>query len=151
MNKKIYITISILISAVILFIVADYYSMFGVKQVEKFDFTEINFNTVDEESGAPVEGVKVRCFQKNNNNACTQRDSGQISIVSINVPVQKIVTQSILFEQDVEIKKTKDPKIHVMFIHQDYANPVETIFVEELLELKDKNIIVKMPKSIRNQ
>ena len=130
---------------------ADYYSMFGVKQVEKFDFTEINFNTVDEESGAPVEGVKVRCFQKNNNNACTQRDSGQISIVSINVPVQKIVTQSVLFEQDVEIKKTKDPKIHVMFIHQDYANPVETIFVEELLELKDKNIIVKMPKSIRNQ
>jgi len=151
MNKKKYITISILISAVILFIVADYYSMFGVKQIEKFDFTEINFNTVDEESGAPVEGVKVRCFQKKNNNACTQRNSGQISIVSINIPVQKIVTQSILFEQDVEIKKTKDPKIHVMFIHQDYASPVETLFVEELLELKDKNIIVKMPKSIRNQ
>lgn len=136
------------VTLVILFVIADYFSLFGIKEKEKFDLVELNFVTIDEETGAPVNDVKARCFQKNNNNACTQREGVGINSVSINIPVQKIYTHSILFEKNARIKKTADPKVHIMFIHKDYANPVETVFVDELPALKERKITIKMPKSI---
>ena len=138
----------ILLVASLLFVIADYFSLFGVKEIEKFDLVELNFVTIDEENGAPVTEVKARCFQKKNNNACALREGTGINSVSINIPVQKIQTRSILFEKEVRIKKTADPKIHIMFIHKDYANPVETIFIDELSALKERTITIKMPKSI---
>ena len=150
MNKKIFILTGLLFVAILLFVIADYFSLFGVKETEKYDLAELNFITIDEETGAPVSDVKVRCFQKKNNNACTQRETVGVNTVSINIPVQKIQTHSILFEKDVRVKKTADPKVHVMFIHKDYANPVETVFVDELLDLNERKITIKMPKSIGN-
>jgi hypothetical protein len=149
MNKA-YIIIGALLTVIIVFVTCDYFTLFGTKLVEKLDFIEMNFKTFDEVSGASVLDVKVRCFQRNNNNACAQRDSGRAGIVSINIPVQKIVTQSILFDQDVKVRETSDPKLHIMFIHPDYARPVETIYVEEFQELSERVMRVSMPKSMRN-
>ncbi len=148
--NKINIIIGSLLTVVIIFVTCDYFSLFGTKEVEKLGFIEMNFKTVDETSGARVTDVKVRCFQNNNNNACAHRDSGRAGIVSINIPVQKIVTQSILFDKDFKIRETSDPKLHIMFIHPDYAHPVETIYVEEFQKLAAQEMVVPMPKPISN-
>jgi len=128
----------------------DYFALFGTSQNEKTDCIELNFRTIDENTGALVTDAHVKCFQMMNRNACTQRDSGRAGIVSINIPVQKIITRSILFEKNSRIRETDDPKVHVMFIHEDYANPVETIYVHELPELTTKIMTVSMPKPMRN-
>lgn len=150
MNNKVILIIGSLVIFIIFFVIGDYFSLFGIKEVEKYDLEELNFLTIDEETGAPVNDVKARCFQKKNNNACTQREASGINTVSINIPVQKIQTRTLLFEKDVRIKQTADPKVHIMFIHKDYANPVETVFVDELPDIKERKITIKMPKSLRD-
>ena len=145
-----HIVANLVITAAILFVLGDYLALFGTREVEKTDFVQLNFKTIDEETGSLVTGAHVRCFQMKNSNACTQRDSGKSGIVSINIPVQKIITHSILFEKNSQIRETDDPKVHVMFTHQDYANPVETVYIKELHQLTTQIMTVSMPKPMRN-
>ena len=147
MEKK-YIVIAIILVIFSTIIIGDYYALFGVRQVNKADFIEMNFKTIDEESGRRIAEVKARCFQKGNKNACTQRDSGKRGIVSVNIPVQKIITKSFLFDHDVKLSDDTESKIHIMFFVQDYANTVETIYMDELLDLATSELSVQMPKSI---
>ncbi|MBI4005063.1 MAG: hypothetical protein HY356_00230 [Gammaproteobacteria bacterium] len=148
--KKIYIIAALAGMAFILFIMGDYFSLFGTRQDEITDFIELNFKTIDEETGALVTDAHVRCFQMKNHNACVQRESGQAGIVSINLPVQKIITRSILFEKNIQLRETEDPKVHIMFNHDAYASPVETIYIQGLPELTTKVMTVSMPKPMRN-
>ena len=132
-------------------VAADYFALFGTRVTQKADFIELHFNTIDEEQGFKVTGVKIRCFRKGTNDACTQRESGKAGVVSINVPVRLKIVKSWLFEQEVTILAPDDPKLHVMFIHNDYAHTVETIFYDEFFELTNKDMVVPLAKSIRNQ
>jgi hypothetical protein len=151
MIKKIFFITGIIFVLTTVFVAGDYYSLFGEKQIVNHDFIILNFKTIDEETGALVIDVKTRCFQTNNRDACTQRNSHKLGLVSINVPMQKIITKSYLFNHDSKIRETLDPKLHVMFIHPDYASPVETIYVDEFEEISKKEMVVSMPKSIRQQ
>ena len=135
----------------LVFVIGDYFVLFGTHVVNRYEFLEMNFKPVDGETGSPVLDVHVRCFQKNNHNACTERDSHKTGILLINIPVTKQVTKSILFQQDTRIQDALDPKLHIMFIHNDYANPVETYQIAELPLFANDLIVVAMPKSIFNK
>lgn len=149
MNKKQIIIISSILSLMLLiFVIGDYFTLFGTHVVDRYDFVELNFKPVDEKTGSPVINVHVRCFQKNNHNACTERDSHKTGILLINIPIIKQVTKSILFQHDIKMQDTMDPKLHIMFIHPDYANPVETYLVSEIPLYRNELIVVKMPKSV---
>ena len=147
-NKQIVIVSSIISLILLIFVSGDYFALFGTHVVNRYEFIEMNFKPVDEESGSPVINVHVRCFQKNNHNACTERDSHKTGILLINIPIIKQVTKSILFQQDIKMQSTMDPKLHIMFIHPDYANPVETYLVSEIPSYRNELVVVKMPKSI---
>ena len=142
---KLFKSISLIL---LIFVSGDYFALFGTHVVNRYEFIEMNFKPVDEESGSPVINVHVRCFQKNNNNACTERESHKTGILLINIPIIKQVTKSILFQQDIKMQSTMDPKLHIMFIHPDYANPVETYLVSEIPSYRNELVVVKMPKSI---
>ena len=152
MKKNPVIIISSIISLVLLvFVIGDYFSLFGTHIVNRYDFMEMNFKPVDEETGSPVLDVHVRCFQKNNHNACTERDSHKTGILLINIPVIKQVTKTILFQHDIKMQDTLDPKLHIMFIHPDYANPVETYLISEISSFSNELIVVPMPRSVFNE
>ena len=148
--KKIIILISILLIIVTGIVTADYFGLFGTRVVQKADFIELHFNTIDEEQGFKLTDVKIRCFRKGTNDACTQRDSGKAGVVSINIPVRLKIVKSWLFEQETSIIPPDDPKLHIMFIHNDYSHTVETLFYDEFFQLAQKYLVVPMPKSIRN-
>jgi len=126
---------------------ADYFALFGATNTEQLDLITMNFITVDEETGALVAGVHARCFQSNNRNACTERGGGDPGTVSISIPVMKTVTKSYLFVQNVTLRDTEDPKLRIMFVHPDYANPVESFLVSELSGQSARPLTVAMPKS----
>lgn len=150
-KKQIIIISSIIFLVLLLFVIGDYFALFGTHVVNRYEFMEMNFKPVDGETGSPVLDVHVRCFQKNNHNACTERESHMTGILLINIPVIKQITKSILFQQDIKIQNAMDPKLHIMFIHPDYANPVETYLVPEIPSYANELIVVQMPKSIFNK
>ena len=124
-----------------LFVTGDYFGLFGLKKYLVLDFAESSFKPVDKRSGASVIDVKIRCFQKGSSNACTQKESRTTGIVIARVPVQKLVWESLLFKNREELVATNDPKLHIMFIHYNYNNPVETFIVENLYN----NPVMKYP------
>ena len=150
-NKQIVIVSSIISLILLIFVSGDYFALFGTHVVNRYEFIEMNFKPVDEESGSPVINVHVRCFQKNNHNACTERDSHKTGILLINIPVIKQVTKTILFQHNIKMQDTLDPKLHIMFIHPDYANPVETYLISEISSFSNELIVVPMPRSVFNE
>ena len=128
-----------------IFVTGDYFGLFGLKKYLVLDFAESSFKPVDKETGAPVIDVKIRCFQKGNSNACTQKESRSTSVI-IRIPVQKLVWESLLFKNKEELVPTNDPQIHIMFIHYNYNNPVETFIVEDLYNNPIRKYPVKMER-----
>ncbi len=131
-----------------LFIAADYYSLFGTRTNVKLDFVEARFRTLDADTGKLVLNVGVRCFQKNNMNACTRRDSHRAGIVSVHIPVRRIIKKSVLFEKSEELIKASDPEIHIMLFHQNYHNPTETLLLADIYSNKVNEITVNMKPRI---
>lgn len=146
--KKPAIIFAILAAISTLLVAGDYFSIFGSKSEEKIDLIPLHFLAVDEVTGAPVSGVHVRCFQADNNNACAERGGDAPGQVSISIPVITIVTRSYLFAQNTSLRETRDPRLRVMFVHPDYANPVETFQVSELPALATRQLTITMPKSV---
>lgn len=131
-----------------LFVIADYFSLFGTKLDVNLDFSEVRFRTLDADTGGLIMNVGVRCIQKQINNACTRKESHQVGVISVNIPVQRVIKKTILFKKAEEIVKTLDPKIHIMLIHQNYHNPRKTLLMEDLYSNKVTEYEINMtPKA----
>lgn len=135
MNKKIKIIIGVVIFILlssISFVAADYSELFGYKVEKRLSFAEIRFRTVDKETGGVIMNAGVRCFQQTNNNSCTLKESHQLGVVSVNVPVQKAVKKTILFKKAEEIYKSIDPEINIMIIHNNYYKQTVKMKMEDI-------------------
>lgn len=147
-NKKTKIFSSIIAGVVIvagLFVTADYYGLFGIRTELKLNFVEARFRTLDKETGALVFDVGVRCFQKNNMDACTRRESHQAGVVAAHIPVRRVIKSTLFFKKSEEIIKSADPKLHVMLMHQNYNNPTKTILLDDIYTKKQTEYNVEMP------
>lgn len=135
MNKKVKIVIITTTFFLMLsgsFVAADYHEAFGFNVEKRLSFAEIRFRTLDKETGGVIMNAGVRCFKKNTMNACTLKDSHQVGVVSVNVPIQKAVKKTLLFKKAEEIYKSIDPNINIMIIHNDYYKQTVTMAMEEL-------------------
>lgn len=144
--RNAYIVLIVTTAGFLLFLLGDYLAWFGTSKTATQDYVQVNFRMVDEETGVPLMNSHARCFQAKNRNACSEIDSGKPGVVSLKIPVQKIITRSHLFIQDEEMVETADPELHIMFIHSDHASPVETVLTSELPALDGKLITIGMPK-----
>ena len=132
-----------------LFMTVDYFGVFGLKKYLVLDFAESSFRPIDKETGAPVIDVKIRCFQKGNSNACTQKESRATGIIIARVPVQKLVWETLLFKNKEELVATNDPQLHIMFIHYNYNNPVATFSIEDLYNNPVSKYSIKMERKFK--
>lgn len=132
-----------------LFVTGDYFGVFGLKKYLVLGFAESSFRPVDKETGAPVIDVKIRCFQKGNSNACTQKESRSTGVIIVRVPVQKLVWESLLFKNKEELVATNDPQLHIMFIHYNYSNPVATFSIEDLYINPVSKYSIKMERKFK--
>lgn len=129
-----------------LFVVGDYFGLFGLKKYLVLDFAEASFRPVEHDTGAPVLEVRIKCFQKGNENACTQKESRSRRIVSARIPMQKLIWESLLFKNKEELIPSREPQLHIMFIHYNYTNLVETFAVEDLYHNPVSEYPVKMER-----
>jgi len=147
--KNSLLALSIVLGLAGLFVAGDYFGLFGLKKYLVLDFAESSFKPVDKETGAPVLEVRIKCFQKGNMNACTQKDSRTTGIIIARIPVQKLVWESLLFKNKEELVATNDPQLHMMFIHYNYNNPVETFTIEDLYNNPVSKYSVKMERKFK--
>lgn len=143
------IVAGILFGLSVLFVAGDYFGLFGLKKYLVLDFAEISFKPIEKETGTPIIDVRIKCFQKGNDNACTQKDSRTTGIIIARIPVQKLVWASLLFKNKEELVPTNDPLLHIMFIHYNYNNPVKSFAVEELYNNPVKKYPVKMERKFK--
>jgi len=144
--RNAYIVLIVTTLGFLLFLLGDYLAWFGTSKSTLLDYVQINFKIVDEETGALLMHAHVRCFQKKNRNACSEVKSDKAGILSLKVPVHKIITRSHLFKQGETMVETEDPELHIMFIHSDYASPVESVLTKDLPLLEGKQLTITMPK-----
>jgi hypothetical protein len=147
-KKKTKIFATIVVSAVVIagaFVTADYFALFGTKTILKLDFVEARFRTINKDTGALVFDVGVRCFQKNNMDACTRRESHQAGVVAAHIPVRRVIESTLLFKKSEDTIKAADPKLHVMLMHQNYNNPIKTILLEDIYSGTQTEYTVEMP------
>lgn len=137
--------VSTVLMCIAVFVIADYFALFGTSKHVELDFVEARFRTVEKDTGALIFGAGVRCFQKRNNNACTRRDSHQAGVLSVNVPFKRIIESSLLFVQNETFEKPADPKIHMMFIHNSHMKATKTLFLEDMFANPGKEYQVEMP------
>ena len=142
--KKVYYSIFAVIIISVLFVLADYFALFGTKTNIKLDFAEGTFRTVNEDTGELVIRAFVSCIQKFNEKACTQRESNKNGIVSVHIPIKRIVEESFFFNQSEQIEKTIDSNFHIKFIHPNYRIPFQTFQMEDFYAGKFKEYIIKM-------
>ncbi len=147
--KNSLVVLSIVLGLAGLFVAGDYFGLFGLKKYLVLDFAESSFKPVDKETGAPILEVRIKCFQKGNMNACTQKDSRTTGIIIARIPVQKLVWESLLFKNKEELVATNDPQLHMMFIHYNYNNPVETFTIEDLYNDPVSKYPVKMERKFK--
>ncbi|NKB37066.1 MAG: hypothetical protein GKR93_07810 [Gammaproteobacteria bacterium] len=131
-KKVIIIGLAMLVSAGI-FVTADYAGLFGIKKTPEYDLREIKIRIADIKDNSPIVHTRAKCFQKMNDNACTQKVSGKVGIVSIMVPVIKYVSRSLLFDKGEQYLPTRDPELQVMLIHTDYMTHTITLNIAEHL------------------
>ena len=142
--KRIIVVVSSLTIFVAGIIVADYFALFGTQTEIKLDFVEARFRTLDAETNAIIMDVGVRCFQKNNNNVCTRKESGSTGIVSVNMPVKRVIKKTLLFIISDEYIKAPDPNLHIMFIHNDYYKSTESVLLEDIYSDSGKEYTTHM-------
>jgi hypothetical protein len=128
-----------------LFVIGDYFSLFGTKTNLKLVFAEVRFRTLDADTRGLVLDVGVRCFQKHNKNACTRRNSHRAGIVAAHVPVRRVIVSSFLFKKSEQIIKAADPKMHFMLLHQNYHNQTKTILLDDIYANKVNEYTIEMP------
>jgi hypothetical protein len=148
MKKPIRIAIviaSFLILISSLFVTADYFSLFGTKVDVKLNFIEVRIRTLNADTGGLIMNVGVRCLQKHNENACTRKDSHRVGVVSVNIPIRRVIKKTLLFQKSEEMIKTADPKIHIMLINQNYESTTKTFLMEDLYANKKNEYVMKMP------
>ena len=106
------VALLVVLSLAGIFVAGDYFGLFGLKKYLVLDFIETSFKPVDKDTGAPILDVKLRCFQKGNGNACTQKESRLTGIVMARIPIQKLVWKSLLF------KNKEEQPFHLLHVPQ---------------------------------
>lgn len=134
-SRKLLTVFIVILVAICAWVLADFYSLFGVKTFASNEYIEARFRTIDKQTGQLIAGVKVRCVQRGNSNACAQRDSGTRGVVSILLPGKKIISRTFLFIKSEQYKSPPQPVVQIIFVHPSYVSEFKAF---KLMELFDK-------------
>lgn len=117
-----------------MFVMADYFGLFGLRERTTADFFSFRVQTVDADTGQRIGGVVVRCFQHGRQNVCTQTDTGRYGELNVMLPLQKVTLESLLFRRSEVFVLPEDTEVRTMYIHPDYQRVTEFYRIDELIE-----------------
>lgn len=116
------------------FVVVDYFGLFGLRERTTTDFFSFRVQTMDADTGQRIDGVIVRCFQRARQNVCTQTATGRYGEFNVMLPMEKVVLESWLFQHSAVFVIPDDSEIRAMYIHPDFQRLTMHYDIAELVE-----------------
>ena len=144
MKKKIIISGLLILFLAVVLVAADYFGMLGTETGTRLDFAEAKFRIVEDKTGGPVFGTRVKCVQKNIENACTLKNRRSSDILTVLIPKHMRVTKSRFFTISEEIIKPANDKLFIFFINVDYSTVNINVSATEILNGEFKQQTVRM-------
>lgn len=114
--------IAVLVMALLGVVAADYFGLFGVRQVDMADLLHLRVKPVDKESGRIITDVHVTCVRRRSEEACSQKQQTGDGVLTLNFLVNRSVRYSRLFRFKTAEKLwlDEDAIVVLVFIHPDY-------------------------------
>lgn len=114
--------IAVLVMALLGVVAADYFGLFGVRQVDMADLLHLRVKPVDKESGRIITDVHVTCVRRRSEEACSQKQQAGDGVLTLNFLVNRSVRYSRLFRFKTAEKLWLDEEaiVVLVFIHPNY-------------------------------
>jgi hypothetical protein len=110
----------VLVGGAALFILADWYGVFGLREQQRSDFMHMTFAMVDTTTGAPISGVHITCVRRTNRSACTEQTGRKPGETRITLGVLRRIDKTLLFSHDRGFSLGSDGPVTLAFIHPNY-------------------------------
>jgi hypothetical protein len=117
---------------------------FGTRSVELSDVIRVTFRPVDANSGQRLGDVRVNCFMRGKEEACSLVRDGREMLVTIAVGVTRIEERSLLSRFDSHIVGGQEVELNLMFIAPDYDRLVKTWRLDDLAALQGEEQRVEL-------
>jgi len=120
--QKIIITLPFLIVASLVFLVADYYSLWKKEPASQLEIALVRFKATDSETGLPVNGYHVRCWGYGNNDICTPAENiiERPGERTARIAVKRNYEKGFLFSHDRGLDLQENVSFNLWVIHGDY-------------------------------
>jgi hypothetical protein len=119
---------------------------FGTREVELADVLRVTFRPVDAESGQRLGDVRVNCFMRGKEEACSLVRDGQGMRVTIAVAVSRIEERSLFSRLGSRILGGEEVELNLMFIAPDYDRLVKTWRLDELAALQGEEQRIELAR-----
>lgn len=124
---------------------ADTQGWLGVSETINPEVLRVRYLPVDAESGRTVTDVRVNCFMKGNNDACTLNRDDRREEVAINLGIQRQERRGLWSSLSSEVLGGADLEVNLMFIHPNYPRLVRTYRLNELVALAAERQRIELP------
>ncbi|HAZ61441.1 MAG TPA: hypothetical protein DCY89_07715 [Gammaproteobacteria bacterium] len=108
---------------------------FGSRPATVDDVLQVTFRPVDAATGRRLADVRVNCFMRGREQACSQVRDGRSMLLTIAVAVRRSEQRGLFTRHASRIIGADDRPIHLMFIAPDYNRLVHSYRLGELAAL----------------
>jgi len=115
--------------------VGDARGWFGMRKVEVADVLQVTFRPVDAATDRRLADVRVNCFMRGREQACSLVRDGRDMLVTIAVGVRRVEEWGLFTRHAARILGGEDLQIHLMFIAPEYDRLVQSYRLGELAAL----------------
>jgi len=125
----------VLVGIVLALWVGDAGGWFGTRRVEFADVLQVTFRPLDAATDRRLADVRVNCFMRGREQACSLVRDGREMLVTIAVGVRRVEQRGLFTLHASHIAGAEDLQIHLMFIAPEYDRLVQSYRLGELAAL----------------
>ena len=122
---------------------ADYFGVFGVREMQQRELLHLTFKTVDRVTHKPVEDVHVTCFRPGSNAACSQR-SREGGLITLNFMMVKLLSRTWLFTKREAWLASPDGMVKLLFIEPNHQKLFMPVAVVDMPDLANTQTVVEL-------
>ena len=140
------IVIAIIVAA-ILFVVGDWFGLYGTKLKQLPDFVHIIFVTRDADTGEPVEETHVVCSRPMSRSVCSERLTGIPGQTEVTFGVFREELASFLFTKEQGFSLGSDGEMTMSFIHPNYERHIMVVDQDTIGNRRNQKITVDLSRT----
>lgn len=138
--------VAVLVVALLGVVGADYFGLFGVRQVDMADLLHLRVKPVDKDSGQIITDVHVTCVRRRSEEACSQKQQAGDGVLTLNFLVNRSAKYSRLFRFKTAEKLWLDEEaiVVLVFIHPNYDRLFLQVTTPDIVQWGDSVKVIEL-------